>query len=174
MTAARQQTKPAVRRIRRRLAVVLTAGNISLFAVCLSGFGAAFGAAFVAVVTDPQTGIAISGFDPVAYFTSARAERGRPGIEYNLGGIIWRFNSEANRAVFADNPEVYAPQFAGYDPAAIARGASVAGHPEYFVVVHERLYLFYSRAARDAFAAEPERVIEAAERKWPAVRRTLP
>ncbi|MGC1467204.1 MAG: hypothetical protein WA792_15900, partial [Pseudolabrys sp.] len=79
-----------------------------------------------------------------------------------------------NRAAFAENPDVYAPRFGGYDPVAIARGTSVAGHPEIWLVIGQRLYLFYSDKARAAFARQPERIIEMAERQWPAVERTLP
>jgi YHS domain-containing protein len=126
------------------------------------------------VVTDPQTGLAIDGFDPVAYFTGAGPTVGRAAFEYRLAGVTWRFRSEGNRDAFADHPEVYAPQFGGYDPVAIARGISVAGHPLTWLVAGERLYLFYDAKARADFIVAPQRAIEAAQRRWPEVRRTLP
>jgi YHS domain-containing protein len=122
------------------------------------------------VAINPQSGLTISGFDPVAYFTDASAKEGRPGVEYTREGVTWRFQNEGNRAAFADRPDIYGPRFGGYDPVAIARGASVSGHPMF----GQRLYLFYSAKARAMFAAEPEQVIAAAERKWPAAQRTLP
>jgi hypothetical protein len=140
----------------------------------LLGFGGARAAPVNAIVTDPQTGIAISGFDPVAYFIDAAPERGQPQLEFRLKGVVWRFRNEGNRAAFADNPEVYAPQFGGYDPVAITRGASVPGHPLYWVVSGQHLYLFYSAAARAAFLADSRRIIAAAERKWPAMQAMLP
>jgi hypothetical protein len=54
---------------------------------------------------------------------------GRVRIELNLEGSVWRFNNEGNRGAFEKNPEVYAPQFGGYDPVAIGRGRSVQGIP---------------------------------------------
>lgn len=126
------------------------------------------------VVVDPHSGLAISGFDPVAYFTDARPRFGSEEYEYRHDGTVWRFLNEGNRAAFAENPDVYAPRFGGYDPVAIARGTSVAGHPEIWLVIGQRLYLFYSDKARAAFARQPERIIEMAERQWPAVERTLP
>ncbi len=126
------------------------------------------------VAVDAQSGLALSGFDPVAYFVDAAAKEGRPDIELSRDGSTWRFRNEGNRAAFADHPEVYAPRFGGYDPVAIARGASVPGHPTFWLVSNERLYLFYSTKARATFAAEPQQVIEAAERKWPSVQRSLP
>jgi hypothetical protein len=125
------------------------------------------------VVVDVNTGLAISGFDPVAYFAGGEPEIGRPDMELSLGGAVWRFLNEGNRAAFSEHPEVYRPRFGGYDPVAIARGTSVPGHPLFWVVTGGRLYLFYSEATRTAFVAEPGRIIETAERKWPEVARTI-
>ena len=116
-----------------------------------------------------QTGLAISGFDPVAYFTDAKPAFGRPDMELRQGQVTWRFRNEGNREAFADHPEVYIPHFGGYDPVGIARGVSVPGHPLFWAVHGERLYLFYDDKARATFIAQPTRVIEAAERKWPTL-----
>jgi YHS domain-containing protein len=126
------------------------------------------------VVTDPHTGLAIDGFDPVAYFTGDGPRQGRAEYEYRRSGVMWRFANEGNRAAFVDHPEVYAPQFGGYDPIAIGRGVSVAGHPMTWAIVGERLYFFYDTKARADFIEAPRRAIEAAQRQWPDVQRTLP
>jgi len=125
------------------------------------------------VVTNALTGLAISGFDPVAYFVNHKPRIGRPDFELRLDGVIWRFTNEGNRAAFAEHPEVYLPQFGGYDPVAIARGSSVPGHPLFWAVDGQRLYLFYSAEARTAFLAEPAAIIARAERKWPTVMQTI-
>jgi hypothetical protein len=74
------------------------------------------------------SGLCISGSDP-AYFTEGKALFGRPELELNLDGAVWRFSNEGNRGAFAKHPEVYSPRFGGYDPVAIGRGRSVPGHP---------------------------------------------
>jgi hypothetical protein len=125
------------------------------------------------VVTDYHTGLAISGFDPVAYFTNSRAVPGRAGIEARFAGAIWRFSNEGNRAAFTEHPEVYMPAFGGYDPMGVARGVAVPGHPEVWLIAGRRLYLFHNAKTRDAFAAAPEQFIAAAERHWPRVQSTL-
>lgn len=125
------------------------------------------------LVVDPTTGLAISGFDPVAYFTENKAVLGRPDLELTQNDAVWRFRNVGNRAAFAEHPEVYSPQFGGYDPVAIEREASVAGHPQIWAVAGERLYLFYNAKARAAFLDNPGRVLESAVRKWPAVARTI-
>jgi len=164
MTAARQQRKPP-----------------PLFRVWLgiALAGGIFAPLVVQAATDNQlavnsnTGLAISGFDPVAYFTDGKAMFGQPEIELNLDGAVWRFSNEGNRGAFAGHPEVYAPRFGGYDPVAIGQGRSVPGHPLFWVVVGQRLYFFYSEKSRAAFLADTGRIIDTAERKWPEVARSL-
>ena len=126
------------------------------------------------IVTDPQTGLAIDGFDPVAYFAGEAATQGKAEYEDQYGGVTWRFRNEGNRAAFSDHPEVYAPQFGGYDPIAIARGVSVPGHPLIWAIVEQRLYFFYDKKARAEFIESPASSIAAAQRHWPRVSRTLP
>src|SRR4051812_2521009 len=72
------------------------------------------------VAVDHHTGLAIGGFDPVAYFVEGEAVLGRGDFEYALGDAVWRFRNEGNRAAFVDNSEVYMPRFGGYDPVAVA------------------------------------------------------
>jgi YHS domain-containing protein len=158
----------ALGRQRSRLAAVWC-----LAAAAVQGAIPAGAATTERIVADWHSGVAIGGFDPVAYFTDAGPRQGRPDHEYALGGVTWRFRNEGNRAAFAANPEIYAPQFGGYDPAGIARGVAVAGHPELFLIQGKRLYLFYTDESRDAFAANPEAVRLSAEEKWPDVLKTL-
>jgi hypothetical protein len=136
-------------------------------------FLASLAAAEVPTVVNANTGLAISGFDPVAYFTNGGPKVGRPELELSQGGTVWRFINEGNRAAFAEHPDIYTPSFGGYDPVAVARGTSVPGHPLFWAVVANRLYLFYSEQARRAFGADPGRLIEAATRKWPEVARGI-
>jgi len=164
MTARRQQRKRPIS-ARLLLGVALGCG---IFAP-----GTPQAATDNQLTVNLDTGLAISGFDPVAYFTESKAEFGRPEIELNLDGVVWRFTNEGNRGAFAAHPEVYAPRFGGFDPVAISSDRSVQGHPLFWVVVGQRLYLFYSERTRAAFLADPGRIIDTAERKWPGVARAL-
>jgi hypothetical protein len=125
------------------------------------------------LVVNPNTGIALSGFDPVAYFTDGKPQFGRPELELRVNGVVWRFRNAGDRAAFADHPDVYTPRFGGYDPVAIAHGNSVPGHPLFWAVSGERLYLFYSAEARAEFLADPARILTRATRKWPNVARGI-
>jgi YHS domain-containing protein len=125
------------------------------------------------VVVNRHTGLAIDGYDPVAYFTDGAASLGRTRFEWRHAGATWRFRNEGNRAAFAADPEVYMPRFGGYDPIATARGVAVPGHPSLWLIAEGRLYLFYSDEARAQFADDPEQAIDAAERHWLEVVETL-
>ena len=71
-------------------------------------------------------------------------------------GAVWRFRNEGNRAAFVGHPEIYGPQFGGYDPVDVARGVTVAGNPRFWLIRGQRLYLFGREEAATAFAANPE------------------
>lgn len=175
MTAGRQERKSRLRRTLPKRAPGLLLGIALLGGLCAGIYAPNTGNAATTerIVVDRRTGLAIGGFDPVAYFTDAAPKIGKAEIEYGFAGATWRFRNEGNRAAFAEDPDVYMPRFGGYDPVAVARGVSVPGHPLFWLIAGERLYFFYSAQARSAFVAEPERIVAAAERKWSEVRRAL-
>ncbi len=125
------------------------------------------------VIVNRYTGLAIEGYDPVAYFADACAELGRPDFEASEAGAVWRFRNEGNRASFVAHPEIYGPQFGGYDPIDLARGVTYAGNPRFWLVVGQRLYLFGREESRDAFAADPARILQDAKVRWPALEQNL-
>ena len=125
------------------------------------------------VVVNRFSGIAIDGFDPVAYFVQGLAVKGLEDFEAPEGGAVWRFHNEGNRAFFVAHPEIYGPQFGGYDPIDVARGVTFAGNPRFWVISEQRLYLFGHEANRDAFAADPDRFLWKANARWPALQQNL-
>src|SRR6267154_4403152 len=125
------------------------------------------------VVVNRYTGLAIEGFDPVAYFADARAMVGLPDFEASEAGAVWRFRNEGNRASFVAHPDIYGPQFGGYDPTDLARGVTFAGNPRFWLISGQRLYLFGREDNRDAFAADPERFLQQAKLRWPALEQDL-
>ena len=118
------------------------------------------------IVTDPLTGVAIEGMDPVSYFTDTAPEPGKPDFEYDWKGVPWYFASAANRDVFIRQPDVYAPQFGGHCAMSLSRGYLSDANPQIYVVVAARLYVFYSIANRDAFLLSPGAAIKDADTHW--------
>jgi hypothetical protein len=164
MTSARQE--------RKRYGTGIAA-LACLMAMLCAGPPALRAATTETVVVDWHTGLAIGGYDPVAFYTDGQPVAGNADLELRYGGAVWRFRNIGNRAAFAERPDVYMPQFGGYDPLGVARGVAVAGNPSVWLIAGERLFLFYDRARLDTFTADSARVTAAAERKWPDVLRTL-
>jgi hypothetical protein len=125
------------------------------------------------VVVNRFSGVAIEGFDPVAYFVQGRAVLGLEDFEASEAGAVWRFRNEGNRAFFVADPEVYGPQFGGYDPIDVARGVTFAGNPRFWVISGQRLFLFGLESNRDAFAANPDRFVQQANARWPVLEQNL-
>src|ERR1700751_3381054 len=165
MTAQRQE------RYRRRLGLAFIAG-LAGFSAGLPHF-AAVPATTERLIVDRFSGLAIHGYDPVAYFVDGRPVLGLADFEAWQAGGVWRVPNGGNRADFLAHPEVYGPQYGGYDPVDVARGVTVAGNPLFWVVAGERLYLFGEGSNRDAFAADPARYLDQAEQRWPTLEHML-
>jgi len=166
MTAARQQRK-------QRLGIVALAGLLWLLPAIATPRAAPRAATSERIVVDRHTGLAIGGYDPVAFYVDGKAMPGDADLELTYDGAVWRFCNIGNREAFAAQPEVYMPRFGGYDPVGVARGIAVAGNPNTWLISGNRLFLFYDRDRLETFRADPERINSAAERKWPDVLRTL-
>jgi YHS domain-containing protein len=148
--------------------------GLACFAVVLAASAPISRAALTErVVVDWHTGLAIGGYDPVAFFTDGEPMAGNADFEFRYEGAVWRFCNVGNRDAFAARPDVYMPQYGGYDPLGVAHGVAVAGRPNVWIIAGERLFLFYDSARREKFAGEPERYIASADRKWPDVLRAL-
>lgn len=160
MTSARRQRKARRDLIRMALAGIVAAG--------LRPF-AGQAATTERVVSDRHSGLAIDGYDPVAYFIDGSARLGEPRYEHRHAGVIWRFCNRGNQAAFVESPERYMPSFGGYDPMGIARGVATPGNPLIWLVSESRLCLFYSPAARAQFLADPGQILVRADSRWPDV-----
>ena len=156
--------------MRAATAAVLTA---ILCAVAWSGGPPALATTTELVVTNPQTGLAIDGFDPVSYFIDDAAAVGRAEFELRYRGAVWRFRNPGNLAAFTANPTDYEPRFGGYDPVAVARRAPTPGSPEIWLIAGQKLYLFYSAQTAEEFRSDPRHWAIQAEAKWPDVVKVL-
>lgn len=121
---------------------------------------------------DARSGLALRGYDPVAYQAEGRALAGRADYELSYQGYVWRFATAANREAFRDAPEVYEPAFAGFDPLAVTEGRAVESDPRRFAVLGSRLFLFRTEESRSRFVAEAALLVSA-EANWPEVSRQI-
>lgn len=93
-----------------------------------------------------KSGLAIEGYDPVAYFNSNKPVEGKKDITTTYEGITYRFTSTQNRDEFNKNPAKYEPQYGGWCAYAMgAKGEKVEVDPETFKIINGKLYLFYNK-----------------------------
>lgn len=93
-----------------------------------------------------KSGLAIEGYDPVAYFVSNKAVEGEKDISTVYEGLTYRFSSIQNRDMFKTNPAKYEPQYGGWCAYAMgAKGEKVEVDPGTFKVLNGKLYLFYNK-----------------------------
>lgn len=123
---------------------------------------------------DSLTGLALAGYDPVAYVVDRAAREGKPDFEYEWRGAVWRFANEGNLAAFVDAPTVYAPRYAGFCAFQMSRGYAAEADPTQFAVHGGRLYLFATAAHRAAFLSDPAAAVAEAEKRWEEVSLDLP
>jgi len=92
-----------------------------------------------------ENGLAIQGYDPVAYFTQKKAVKGKSSIATTYDGVIYYFSSNDNKELFKKNPSGYEPQYGGWCAYAMgAKGEKVEVDPETFKIVNGKLFLFYN------------------------------
>lgn len=89
-----------------------------------------------------ESGVAISGYDPISYF-SGEALAGNPEFSATHNGATFRFASEANRDAFVADPDRYTPEYGGFCATAMSEGTVFEVDPTNFKVDGERLFLFY-------------------------------
>lgn len=93
-----------------------------------------------------EKGVAIQGYDPVAYVQQNKAVKGSKDLAVFHQGILYYFSSAGNKEEFKKNPTKYEPQYGGWCAYAMgAKGEKVSIDPETFKIVGGKLYLFYNK-----------------------------
>lgn len=114
-------------------------------------------------------GIAIQGYDAVAYHTRQEAVKGDRAFSHMWRGVTWLFASAENRDTFAKSPETFIPEFGGFCAYGVSRGYAVDIDPHAFSIVDGKLYLNYSKNVQRTWNQDRAGYIEKAQRNWPKV-----
>jgi YHS domain-containing protein len=115
------------------------------------------------------SGVAIKGYDPVAYFTDGKPVKGDAQFQSTYQGAIYEFASAAHRAAFDKAPAKYAPQFGGFCAYAVSQGHTASISPEAFQIVDGRLLLQYDLGVRDKFNQDTAANLKKADANWPGL-----
>jgi YHS domain-containing protein len=115
-------------------------------------------------------GLALRGYDPVAYFSAGTPTPGISTISAVYDGAKYLFATEADKKLFMDNPRKYLPEFGGFCAVGTAYGQKVDTDPETGVVVNGKLYLNNNAKAFALFKNDTSGTIDRAEKNWPKVK----
>jgi YHS domain-containing protein len=140
------------------------------WALCVLGLSSSMAQAKEApVFTSYFSNVAVSGYDPVAYFTLQKPVKGDAKFTTMHNGAEWRFVSTENRDKFVANPTRYAPQYGGYCAWAVSQGYTASADPLRWKIVNDKLYLNYDADVQKKWEMSVPEFIQAADKNWPKV-----
>ncbi|MEP4036907.1 MULTISPECIES: YHS domain-containing (seleno)protein [unclassified Pseudophaeobacter] len=113
-----------------------------------------------------STGLAMQGYDPVAYFTDGAPAKGSYKITTVFNDATYRFASEEHKAQFEANPEAYLPAYGGYCAFGTAMGFKFDGDPTYWKIVDNTLYLNLSKDIQERWEGNIPGFVQDANGHW--------
>lgn len=124
------------------------------------------------IINDTWDGVAIKGYDPVAYFTMGQAVKGSKEFTHEWLETKWLFANAEHRDLFAADPLSYVPQYGGYCSDANFRGGKADVNPTAWRIVNGRLYLFYSEPGAETWSQD-DYAVKKADAAWEKVKAGL-
>lgn len=118
-----------------------------------------------------RNGLAIDGYDPIAYFIEKKPVKGSSQFRADFQGSTFQFASAAHRDAFAADPSKFAPQYGGYCAYGMAKGYKATIDPAAFTVVGDKLYLNYSETVQSQWLSDVPGYIRKADANWPDVKK---
>jgi YHS domain-containing protein len=123
------------------------------------------------VINIDKNGLALQGYDPVAYFTDGKPVKGSPQFTASYKGATYQFASEKHKQLFEKSPAKYEPQFGGFCGYAASINKLAPIQVEYFQVLHDRLILQHNKKAWDLWHKNVEGNLKKADSNWPTLSR---
>jgi YHS domain-containing protein len=120
---------------------------------------------------DPHGRITLQGHDPVAFHVDGKAVKGEPTIAADYLGYTYLFTSDANKAVFEEQPEKYLPVYGGYCAYGVSLDVLAPVEIDTWEIIDGRLYLQFSRPTKEKFTENQDECILKASENWERIRR---
>jgi YHS domain-containing protein len=149
------------------LGVIMKANN-SLRRVAALAFAVFLAACASSSLVFQKDGLALRGYNPVAYFTQGQPVKGLPQFQAQHQGAVFHFASAAHRDSFVAAPEQYAPQYGGCCAFGMSNGYKAATDPASFTLRQGKLYLNYNSEVQKMWTANMPALISKADQLWPA------
>jgi YHS domain-containing protein len=116
-----------------------------------------------------KNGVAIQGYDPVAFFTDGKPVKGKPEFPARHNGAVYYFSSNEHRDLFQADPAKYEPTFGGYCAFGVSRNKLAEIDVDAFQIVDNRLLLQYNKDVREMFNKDTKGNLAKADGNWPAL-----
>ena len=116
-----------------------------------------------------KSGVAIQGYDPVAFFADGKPVKGRPDLSSARDGATYHFASAEHKVLFDQDPAKYEPTFGGYCAYGVSRNKLVSIDVDAFQIVGGQLLLQYSKGVRDDFNKDQAGNLAKANANWPGL-----
>jgi YHS domain-containing protein len=116
-----------------------------------------------------NAGLALQGYDPVAFFTDHMPVKGNQQFQSSYNGAKYYFASAAHKAAFDKEPAKYEPQFGGYCAYGASRGKAAPIKIEAWQIVNGRLLMQYDLDVKDMFNSDPQGNLKKADENWPGL-----
>ena len=114
-------------------------------------------------------GVALQGYDPVAFFTDNRPVKGDPHFRSQYRGATYYFASAGHKATFEKEPAKYEPQFGGFCAYGTSRGKTAPIKIEAWQIVNGRLLMQYDLDVKAKFNSDPQENLSKADKNWPGL-----
>ncbi len=147
--------------------------TVFVLVIVLASAAQAFAGGTPEGVVNSSDGIAIDGYDPVAYFTLGKPTLGESQYSFEWDGAQWYFASQEHLRMFAEEPDRYAPSYGGYCAFAAARNQVADGDPELWTIHGGRLFLNLNDSYHGRFRDDIESNIDKADANWSGLRADL-
>ncbi len=126
-----------------------------------------------AINTDAK-GLALQGYDPVAYFKAGKPMKGSPRFSYKYQNVTYRFANAGDLRAFKANPAAYTPQFGGFCAMGVALEKKLDGDPMVWRIVDGKLYVNVNKDVQGAWLRDVPGNLEKANENWPKIQASTP
>lgn len=146
--------------------------------ISVSGVGATAAHAVVpsshSEVNTDANGLAMQGYDPVAYFAEGAPQKGSPEFKVTQNNATYYFASAENKKRFEADPMAYLPQYGGFCAMGTAMGKKFEGDPNVWKIVDNKLYLNFNPDVGRRWGEDIPGHITQANGNWPEIKAMTP
>ncbi len=114
--------------------------------------------------------VALSGYDPVAYFDGGQPAKGSREFWFAFDDVVYLFRSAQHRDTFAADPERFAPQYDGYCAGGISKGYKTEPDPEAWLIANGKLFVFQFKDRVAMFQKKIDEIAAKANENWSSLK----